>query len=92
MWVEQWILQHFWLYLLLVNAFTFFIYWWDKSLARKGGWRVSELGLLFLALIGGSPAAFLAQRKFRHKTKKLSFQIKFWLVVLAQVCWLATHL
>jgi len=77
--------QHIWLYLLFINAFTFFIYWLDKKLARRRTWRVSELGLLFLALIGGSPAAFFAQIYLRHKNRKISFQIKLWLVVVAQI-------
>jgi uncharacterized membrane protein YsdA (DUF1294 family) len=35
-----------------------------------------------LELLGGWPAAFLAQRYIRHKTKKLSYRITFWLIIL----------
>ncbi|WP_147463771.1 DUF1294 domain-containing protein, partial [Pseudomonas amygdali] len=39
--------------------------------------------------LGGWPGALLAQQVFRHKTRKVSFQIVFWLIVLAhQVLWL----
>ncbi|TAK93272.1 MAG: DUF1294 domain-containing protein, partial [Verrucomicrobia bacterium] len=33
-------------------------------------------------LIGGWPAAFLAQRHYRHKSSKPGFQFIFWLTVL----------
>lgn len=34
------------------------------------------------SLFGGWPGAFLAQRQFRHKTAKPTFQTVFWLIVL----------
>jgi len=70
------------LYVLAVSALTFFVYGQDKKLARGRGWRVSEFTLHFLEAIGGWPGAFLAQRWFRHKISKLSYQIVFWLIVL----------
>lgn len=71
--------------LIVVNLITFLAYWRDKHHARRGNWRISEGTLLFLGLIGGSPAAFLAQRVFRHKLRKGSFQLRFWLIVLLQI-------
>ena len=68
-----------------INAVTYMLYWYDKSCAKKGGWRVAESALLLSALLGGSPAAFLAMRQFRHKTKKRGFRIRYWLIVAAQV-------
>ncbi len=35
-----------------------------------------------LELIGGWPGAFLAQRVFRHKISKRSYQVEFWIIVL----------
>ena len=61
---------------------SFFTYASDKSAAQKGQWRVKESTLSFLALIGGWPGALIAQRLLRHKTKKQSFQIIFWIVVI----------
>ena len=54
----------------------------DKSYAEKGTWRIPESTLHFFALIGGWPGGLVAQRLFRHKTRKLSFQLVFWLIVL----------
>ena len=38
-----------------------------------------------LEAAGGWPGALVAQRVFRHKTRKRSFQIIFWLIVLAHL-------
>jgi uncharacterized membrane protein YsdA (DUF1294 family) len=67
---------------LALSTFAFFAYRSDKRSAESGEWRIPEATLHFLALIGGWPGAFLAQRTFRHKTSKVSFQLVFWLVVL----------
>jgi uncharacterized membrane protein YsdA (DUF1294 family) len=67
---------------LALSVVAFFVYRSDKRGAQAGEWRVPEATLHFIALIGGWPGAFLAQRVFRHKTSKLSFQFVFWIVVL----------
>jgi len=67
---------------LLINLITFAAYGADKNAAKKHAWRIPEAQLHLLELLGGSPAAFLAQKFFHHKTKKASFRI-FFLFVLA---------
>ena len=66
------------LYYLLASAMAFFAYWLDKSAAREGRWRIPESRLHLLALMGGWPGAWLAQRTLRHKTRKQPFQTIFW--------------
>lgn len=56
-----------------LNLWTFAVYGYDKTQSRRGGGRVPERRLLTLAAIGGSPAALLARRLFRHKTRKQPF-------------------
>ena len=73
------------LYLLAVNAFTYGLYAWDKRQASLQSWRIPETSLLVAGLIGGTPAAFFAQHRLRHKTSKTSFQVKYWLTVVAQL-------
>jgi uncharacterized membrane protein YsdA (DUF1294 family) len=68
-----------------INLVTFAIYAWDKRRAVKGQRRISERELLLWALAGGSPAAFLAMRRFRHKTRKTSFRVQYWAIVIAQI-------
>lgn len=74
------------LYLLAINALTLFLYWQDKRAARRGGvMRTPEYVLLLAGFAGGTLMAIVAQQKLRHKTRKASFQIKFWLVTLMQI-------
>ena len=73
------------LYLLAINALTYFLYWWDKRCARKQSSRVPEAVLLLAGFAGGSVAGFAAQRIIRHKNRKTSFQVKFWVLVVVQI-------
>ena len=66
-----------------ISAITWFAYAHDKKRAKTGGWRIPEAQLHLLELLGGWPAAFLAQRYIRHKTKKTRYKVTFWLIVLA---------
>jgi len=67
---------------IVLSAITFFVYRTDKRRAEAGEWRIPESTLHLAELIGGWPGAFLAQRQFRHKTSKTSFQVIFWVIVL----------
>ena len=69
-------------YAILISGFTYWIYARDKRRAEAGEWRVPEMRLHLLELLGGWPAAFLAQRRLRHKCSKGSYQFVFWLIVL----------
>jgi len=71
--------------LLLVNAWTMMRFWQDKQRAHAGGRRISEADLLGLALIGGTPGAFLARHWFRHKTRKQPFSQHLFLIAAAQI-------
>lgn len=64
------IVGYFW----AVNGAAFLMFWMDKSAAREGRRRVPEATLLGLALVGGSAGAKIAQRRFRHKTRKQPFR------------------
>lgn len=72
-------------WLAAMNLLALLLYWLDKRAARQGGWRIPEATLLMVALLGGSPASFVAQRVLRHKNRKTSFQVRFWIVVLVQL-------
>lgn len=72
-------------YVAAVNAVTFVLYGYDKAIAGSSALRVPEVVLQLLALLGGSPAALIAQQIFRHKTRKTSFQRLFWAIAIAQI-------
>ena len=73
----------------VVSVVAFLLYWSDKRKARAEAWRTPENVLHALELAGGWPGALLAQQLFRHKTRKVSFQVVFWFIVLLhQVFWI----
>ena len=73
----------------IVSVLAFFLYWSDKRKARTDRWRTPENVLHAVELAGGWPGALLAQQVFRHKTRKVSFQLLFWMIVLLhQVFWI----
>lgn len=68
---------------------AFGLYWYDKHQARTGQWRTPEKVLHGAELLGGWPGAFVAQQVLRHKTRKVSFQVVFWLIVAVhQAVWI----
>lgn len=64
-------------YWVAVNLLAFFLYGFDKRAALNGAARVSEAVLLIMVILGGYAGAWLAMQKFRHKTQKLSFKLRF---------------
>lgn len=82
-------LKYIIIYLVAVNVLTFAAYGLDKRAARNGSWRIAEKNLLVLALLGGTPMAFFASYKFRHKNKKQSFKLKMALILVTQLAAIA---
>ena len=73
----------------VASVLAFGLYWYDKQQARTGQWRTPEKVLHGVELLGGWPGALLAQQVFRHKTRKLSYQLWFWLIVAVhQAVWI----
>ncbi|MCF2871061.1 DUF1294 domain-containing protein [Octadecabacter sp. G9-8] len=80
--MADWIMRHkiplawigglvFWV---LINLMTYNDFKQDKKRAISGDRRIPENSLLFGALIGGTLGAKIAQRRFRHKTRKEPFR------------------
>jgi uncharacterized membrane protein YsdA (DUF1294 family) len=77
----------------LMSLFAFALYRADKSAAIQGTRRTPESTLQVVSLLGGWPGALIAQRVYRHKTRKQPFQKLFWITVLtncAALIWMAT--
>lgn len=64
-----------------LSAVTYWVYSLDKVSAQRGLDRTPENILQMLALFGGWPGALIAQARLRHKNRKVSFQIMFWVTV-----------
>lgn len=75
------------IWLLAINIVTVVTYRYDKNIAGGSRKRVPERRLLLLALIGGSPAAYIAMylMRPRHKTRKFRFVLLFWAIVIGQM-------
>ena len=62
-----------WIYLAVINVFTFFTFAVDKYKAKHHKWRVSEAFLLGCSFLGGAVGGFLSMKLFHHKTRKPRF-------------------
>ena len=72
-------------YLIGINVLAFIIYGIDKSLAKKGMYRISEYSLFCVSFFGGCIGALLGMNVFHHKTRK----VKFWLLnMLFTIMWI----
>lgn len=72
-------------YLVILNVVTILIYGWDKVCAMRQWWRVPELTLLLLAVVGGSIGAMIAVQVFHHKTLHWKFKYGLPLILILQV-------
>lgn len=73
------------IYLVVINVVTFFVYGIDKYKAKHSKWRISEAMLLRLAVIGGSIGALLGMRFWHHKTLHKKFKYGLPLILLVQM-------
>ena len=73
------------IYLAIVNLVCFALWGVDKKRAVKQQRRISEKQLLQCAAIGGVFGALAGMSVFRHKTLKVTFLWKFWLVLVGWV-------
>jgi uncharacterized membrane protein YsdA (DUF1294 family) len=72
-------------WLLLINLFTYAAFAIDKAQARRHGWRLPERWSHTLAALGGSPAAWMAINRLRHKSAKDSFKLTLLLISGLQI-------
>lgn len=73
------------LWLLLINLLTWLAFRADKRAAIERRRRIPEHELLALAAVGGSPAALIAQRTLRHKTRKQPFSTLLLVIAAAHI-------
>jgi len=59
-------------FLIIVNCFALAVFVVDKLQSKRGGFRISELRLLLVALFGPF-GAYAGMLMFRHKTRKAKF-------------------
>ena len=69
----------------IASGITLSLYLWDKMQAKRDGQRIPEKVLHLLEFLGGWPGGILGQLFFNHKSKKISYQLVFWLIVIAHI-------
>lgn len=62
-------------YLVIMNIIGLAIMGIDKSRAKRHAWRISEKGLFWVSILGGSMGTWAGMYLFRHKTKHWCFVI-----------------
>ncbi len=67
-----------------INITTFVAYGVDKRAAIKKSWRVPEKDLHTLEFLGGWIGAYIAQKLFKHKTSKKSYQTIYKLMIFME--------
>ena len=86
------------IYLVWVGVFSilaFVLYGWDKFQSVRGGWRIPEKTLHWLALAGGFPGGWAGRAIFNHKTRKgffLFILIVSTFIHLALILWILSSL
>ena len=70
---------------LVLSAISFGQYAADKRAAQQNRWRIPESTLQLVSLLGGWPGSIAAQQVLRHKTRKTSFLVTFWGMVVLNV-------
>ena len=76
-------------YLAGINLISLVAFGIDKSRARRGAWRIPEKTLWLLGLAGGFLGGFAGMRLFRHKRRKISFLVVYWLVTAVSAALMA---
>lgn len=84
---DNWILG----WLVLASALNFLLFAHDKLRAKASGGRIPEFWLVSLGAAGGWIGGLAAMLLFRHKTAKLSFQLKYAVALIIQLGWLLAY-
>ena len=73
------------IYLVVINVVTFFMFGIEKWKAKRSKWRIREAALLGLAVLGGSIGAWLGMKVWHHKTQHAKFKYGIPLILICQI-------
>ncbi|MDC0535169.1 DUF1294 domain-containing protein [Francisellaceae bacterium] len=79
------LLIYFAIYYSVLGLICFIAYGLDKQAAKNNKQRIPEKTLHLLSISGGWLGAFIGQKMFHHKTRKISFQIMYWVTVVLNI-------
>lgn len=72
-------------YLVAINLLGIIVTVADKKKAIKGKYRIPELDLWLIALLGGSLGTYIAMKIVRHKTNHKNFMIGIPIIIIIQL-------
>ena len=72
-------------YLVAINLLGIIVTVADKKKAIKGKYRIPELDLWIIVLLGGSLGTYIAMKIVRHKTKHKNFMIGIPIIIVLQL-------
>ncbi|MBU8905131.1 DUF1294 domain-containing protein [Desertibacillus haloalkaliphilus] len=72
-------------YAMIINMIAVVTMKVDKHQAKKSQWRVPEKRLFFLALFGGAMGIYIGMKRYRHKTKHVTFTIGIPTIIILQI-------
>lgn len=84
-------MKYLYIWLIVINIITFAVFGIDKKKAIDGKFRIKELTLFVLSLLGGSLGGLIAMHTFHHKTRKWYFKFGIPLILIvwvAMIAWL----
>ena len=84
-------MKYLYIWLIVINIITFAVLGIDKKKAIDGKFRIKELTLFVLSLLGGSLGGLIAMHTFHHKTRKWYFKFGIPLILIvwvAMIAWL----
>lgn len=82
-------MKYLYIWLTVINIITFAVFGIDKKKAIDGKFRIKELTLFVLSLLGGSLGGLIAMHTFHHKTRKWYFKFGIPLILIAWVAMIA---
>ena len=82
-------MKYLYIWLAIINIITFAVFGIDKKKAIDGKFRIKELTLFVLSLLGGSLGGLIAMHTFHHKTRKWYFKFGIPLILIAWVAMIA---
>lgn len=88
------LLYYIYVYLIVLNVYTFLLMGHDKRSAKRNRRRVPERRFFVLGAIGGAIGVWYGMKKWRHKTQHRSFTtgVPFLVVLNVLVIFVATSL
>lgn len=78
-------MKYIYIWFVVINIITFCVFGIDKKRAIDGKFRISEMTLFVLSLVGGSLGGLIAMYFFNHKTKKWYFKFGIPLILIVQI-------